>query len=60
MSIPVIIAIPVTIIVFIGYILYNIIKEWWTMKNEPPREVNEAERPHIVKPHRRMYRGKAL
>lgn len=30
------------------------------MKNDQPRYVNEAERPHVVKPKRRMYRGKAL
>jgi hypothetical protein len=33
--------------------------EWWQMKNDQIREVNEAERPAIVKP-KRFYKGKGL
>ena len=57
MELPIIIAIPVAIVYFMLWVLFNIIREWWKMKNEQPRIVNEAERPAIVKP-RKMYRGK--
>ena len=60
MNLPIIIAIPATILFFAGWILAKIVKDWWAMKNEPPREVNEAERPAIIKPHRRFYKGKGL
>ena len=58
MQLPIIIAVIVGVIYTIGYILVCIIREWWKMKNDQPRYVNEAERPHVVKPKRRMYRGK--
>ena len=60
MELPIIIAVIVGVIYTIGYILVCIIREWWKMKNDQSRYVNEAERPHIVQPKRRMYRGKAL
>jgi len=41
------------------WVLFNIIREWWQMKNDQIREVNESERPHIVKP-KRFYKGKGL
>lgn len=48
-----------TVIYTIIYILICIIREWWKMKNDQPRYVNESERPHIVKP-KRFYKGKGL
>jgi hypothetical protein len=47
------------VIYFALVILFNIIREWWKMKNEQMREVNEAERAAIVKP-KRFYKGKGL
>ena len=60
MEIPVIIAVVIGVVYFALVILLHIIREWWQMKNDQMREVNEAERPAIIKPKRRMYRGKAL
>ena len=57
MEMPIIIAVIIGVIYFALVILFNIIREWWQMKNDQMREVNEAERPAIVKP-RKMYRGK--
>ena len=57
---PIIIAMPVTILVFAIWFGYQIFREWRMFRNEPPKEVNEAERPALVKPHRRMYKGKGL
>jgi hypothetical protein len=59
MSMPIIIAIPLAVIFFLGVAMYHIIKEWWAFKNQPPRQVNESERPAIVKP-KRFYKGKGL
>jgi uncharacterized membrane protein YcaP (DUF421 family) len=54
MEIPVIIAVVIGVIYFALVILLHIIREWWQMKNDQIREVNEAERPAIVK---RFYKG---
>ena len=62
MSIPIIIAVIVGVIYTIGYILVCIIREWWRFKNqenESCKQVNESERPAIVKP-KRFYKGKGL
>jgi hypothetical protein len=59
MSMPIIIAIPLAFIFFTVLVLYHIVKEWWAYKNEPPHQVNESERPAIVKP-KRFYKGKGL
>ena len=59
MEIPVIIAVVIGVIYFALVILLHIIREWWQMKNDQIREVNEAERPAIVKP-KRFYKGKGL
>jgi hypothetical protein len=56
MEIPVIIAVVIGVIYFALVILLHIIREWWQMKNDQIREVNEAERPAIVKPN--VYKGK--
>ena len=57
MELPIIIAIPVAIVYFILWIAFQILREWWKMKNEQPRIEDYAERPA---PKRRMYKGKAL
>jgi hypothetical protein len=59
MSMPIIYVIPIAIVFFIGVVMYHIIKEWWAFKKQPPRQVNESERPAIVKP-KRFYKGKGL
>jgi len=59
MSMPIIIAIPIAFVFFLGVAMYHIIKEWWAFKQQPPRQVNESERPAIVKP-KRFYKGKGL
>jgi hypothetical protein len=59
MSLPIIIAIPIAIVFFTVVVLYHIVKEWWAFKQQPPRQVNESERPAIVKP-KRFYKGKGL
>ena len=59
MSMPIIIAIPLAVVFFLGVAMYHIIKEWWAFKQQPPRQVNESERPAIVKP-KRFYKGKGL
>jgi hypothetical protein len=59
MKIPIIIAAIIGVIYLALVILFNIIREWWQMKNDQIREVNEAERPAIVKP-KRFYKGKGL
>ena len=56
---PIIIAVIIGVIYFALVILLHIIREWWQMKNDQMREVNEAERPAIVKP-KRFYKGKGL
>ena len=56
---PIILAVIIGVIYFALVILAHIIREWWEMKNDQMREVNEAERPHIVKP-KRFYKGKGL
>ena len=56
---PIIIAVIIGVIYFALVILLHIIREWWQMKNDQPRIVNEAERPAIVKP-KRFYKGKGL
>jgi hypothetical protein len=48
MEIPVIIAVIIGVIYFALVVLLHIIREWWQMKNDQIREVNEAERPAIV------------
>lgn len=58
MTMPIIIAIPIAIVFFTLVVLYHIVKEWWAFKNQP-RQVNESERPAIVKP-KRFYKGKAI
>lgn len=60
MELPIIIAIPVVIIFTVCWIIAKIIREWWKMKHDQPRYVNEAERPALIKPKRRMYKGKGL
>ena len=55
---PIIIAIPIAIVFFTVVVLYHIVKEWWQFKNQP-RQVNESERPAIIKP-KRFYKGKGL
>jgi hypothetical protein len=59
MEMPIIIAVIIGVIYFALVILLHIIREWWQMKNDQIREVNEAERPAIVKP-KRFYKGKGL
>ena len=59
MEIPVIIAVVIGVVYFAFVILLHIIREWWQMKNDQIRGVNEAERPAIVKP-KRFYKGKGL
>jgi hypothetical protein len=59
MSMPIIIAIPLAVVFFLGVAMYHIIKEWWAFKQQPPRQVNESERPAIIKP-KRFYKGKGL
>jgi len=59
MEMPIIIAVIIGVIYFALVILFHIIREWWQMKNDQMREVNESERPHIVKP-KRFYKGKGL
>jgi hypothetical protein len=59
MTMPIIIAIPLAFIFFTGVVLYHIVKEWWAFKQQPPRQVNESERPAIIKP-KRFYKGKGL
>jgi len=59
---PIIIAVIVGVIYTIAYILVCIIREWWRFKNqenESCKQVNESERPAIVKP-KRFYKGKGL
>ena len=56
---PIIIAVIIGVVYFAFVILLHIIREWWQMKNDQIREVNEAERPTIVKP-KRFYKGKGL
>ena len=61
MELPIIIAVIVGVIYTIAYILVCIIREWWKFKKQDKgvyKQVNEAERPAIIKPKRRMYRGK--
>jgi hypothetical protein len=59
MEMPIIIAVIIGVVYFAFVILLHIIREWWQMKNDQPRIVNEAERPAIVKP-KRFYKGKGL
>ncbi len=57
---PVIIAVIIGVIYFTLVILFNIIREWWRFKKQDKgvyKQVNEAERPAIIKP-KRFYRGK--
>jgi uncharacterized membrane protein YcaP (DUF421 family) len=55
MEMPIIIAVIIGVIYFALVILLHIIREWWQMKNDQIREVNEAERPAIVKPKPKGY-----
>jgi len=60
MELPIIIAVIVGVIYTIAYILVCIIREWWKFKKQDKgvyKQVNEAERPAIIKP-KRFYRGK--
>jgi len=60
MEMPIIIAVIVGVIYTIAYILVCIIREWWKIKKQDKgvyKQVNEAERPAIIKP-KRFYRGK--
>jgi len=60
MELPIIIAVIVGVIYTITYILVCIIREWWKFKKQDKgvyKQVNEAERPAIIKP-KRFYRGK--
>ena len=60
MQLPIIIAVIVGVIYTIAYILVCIIREWWKFKKQDKgiyKQVNEAERPAIIKP-KRFYRGK--
>jgi hypothetical protein len=62
MQMPVIIAVIIGVIYFASVILFNIIREWWRFKkqaNQALNQVNESERPAIVKP-KRFYKGKGL
>jgi hypothetical protein len=62
MEMPVIIAVIIGVIYFTLVILFKIIREWWRFKkqeNESCKQVNEAERPAIVKP-KRFYKGTGL
>ena len=59
MEMPIIIAVIIGVVYFALVILLHIIREWWQMKNDQMIEVNEAERPAIVKP-KRFYKGKGL
>jgi hypothetical protein len=62
MEMPVIIAIIIGVIYFASVILFNIIREWWRFKkqaNQALNQVNEAERPALIKP-KRFYKGKGL
>lgn len=60
MEIPIIIAIPIAIVYFMLWVLFNIIREWWKFKKQDKgvyKQVNESERPAIIKP-KRFYRGR--
>lgn len=60
MSIPIIIAIPIAIVYFILWVLFNIIREWWKFRQQDKqvyKQVTESERPALIKP-KRFYRGK--
>ena len=60
MELPIIIAVIVGVIYTIAYILVCIIREWWKFKKQDKgvyKQVNEAERPAIIKP-KRFYRGR--
>ena len=62
MEMPIIIAVIIGVIYFALVILFNIIREWWRFKkqeNDSFKQVNESERPAIVKP-KRFYKGKGL
>jgi hypothetical protein len=62
MEMPVIIAVIIGVIYFTLVILFNIIREWWRFKkqeNQSLNQVNEAERPALIKP-KRFYKGKGL
>ena len=59
---PIIIAVIIGVIYFTLVILFNIIREWWRFKkqaNQALNQVNEAERPALIKP-KRFYKGKGL
>jgi hypothetical protein len=62
MQMPIIIAVIIGVMYFTLVILFNIIREWWRFKkqeNQSCKQVNESERPAIVKP-KRFYKGKGL
>jgi hypothetical protein len=62
MEMPIIIAVIIGVIYFTLVILFNIIREWWRFKkqaNQALNQVNEAERPALIKP-KRFYKGKGL